>query len=97
MQTHRAYMGADTAITCWVRQDGDKRSLTGHTLTVHMFPYGSSVELGETIDATSAEAGKVAFTVTEELADRYLKPGAYRMAVESNTAGVVYDGILEVV
>lgn len=97
MQTHRAYMGADTAITCWARQDGDKRTLTGHTLTVQLYPYGSPTELGEAISATSPAAGKVTFTVTETFADSYLSQGLYRMAVESDSAGVVYDGLLEVV
>lgn len=99
MQTHRAYLGADTAITAWVRDDAGKRDMTGETLTVHLYPYGRSTELSEgaAIAATSAEDGKITFTVTEAYADSYLRTGAYRMQVKAGGTAVVYDALLEVV
>lgn len=99
MQTHRAYYGADTAITAWVRVDGDKRDFTGDSLGVHLFPYGSNQELSESapIAASSSEDGKVSFTVTEAYTEAYTPPGPYRMQIKVDGSQVVYDALLEVV
>jgi hypothetical protein len=99
MQTHRAYQGADTAITAWVRDDAGKRDMTGETLTVHLFPYGSSTELSESapIAAASSAEGRVTFTVSEAYTDSYTTPGPYRMQIKADGSTVLYDALLEVV
>lgn len=90
-------MGADTAITAWVRDASGKRDMTGETLTVHLFPYGKGTELGASIEATSAEEGKASFTITEGFGDSYLQPGLYRLSVKADDTEVIYSGLLEVV
>lgn len=95
MNTHRAYAGADTVVTCWVRDEEGRRDLTGETLTVPVYAYGMPHEL-LTLDAEQVAEGAVRFTVTEEQAERYLTPGLYRFAVKAGET-VVYGGLLEVV
>lgn len=95
MNTQRAYMGADTTIAHWVRDDAGNRDFTGDTLTVELYAYGLPDVL-DTLAATSPEAGKVAFTVTEAFADRALSPGVYRYQIKAGAA-VVGGGLLEVV
>lgn len=95
MNTHRAYAGADTVVTCWVRDEAGKRDLTGETLTVPVYAYRMTNEL-LTLDAKQVAVGEVQFTVTDEQAERYLTPGLYRFAVKAGDS-VVYGGLLEVV
>lgn len=95
MITQRAYMGADTAIGHWVRDDAGKRDFTGDTLAVEFYAYGMPDVL-DTLEATSPEAGKVMFTVTQSFADRALSPGVYRYQIKAGAA-VVGGGLVEVV
>jgi hypothetical protein len=95
VKTHRAWLGADTTITCWVRDDSGKRNLTGAALAVPVFAYGLTVPL-VTLDATSPAVGQVVFTITEQQADKTFSPGLYRFHVEAKGA-VAYSGLLEVV
>ncbi len=95
MQTHRAYAGADSEITCWVRDAEGKRDLTAETLTVPVYAYGHSCAL-LALDATQPEVGKVVFTVTEDQTGRYFPVGLYRFAVKAGDE-LVYGGLLEVV
>lgn len=100
MNTHRAYLGADTPITCWVRDDDGKRDLSAFTLSVLLYPYGTSQDLGLTISATNPATGKATFTVTAEDADAYLCPSVYRFVLKGVDGGdseTLYTGLLEVV
>ena len=95
MITQRAYMGADTVIAHWARDDEGNRDFTGDTLTVEFYAYGHPNVL-DTLPASSPEAGHVAFTVTDAFADRALSPGVYRYQIKAGSA-VVGGGLLEMV
>jgi hypothetical protein len=96
MNTLRAYMGADTALAVWVRQNDARADLTAAALSVVIYPYGRPDE-ALTIAATqSSPTDAVRFTVTEADAERSLQPGVYRFVVLADSA-VVYDGLLEMV
>lgn len=101
VKTHRAYTGADSVVTCWVRDEVGSRDLSGETLAVPVYAYGHPCEL-LTLDAAQAmegEAsipGKVEFTVTQPAINRYFPTGLYRFAILAGDE-VVYGGLLEVV
>jgi hypothetical protein len=96
MNTLRAYMGADTALAVWVRQNDAKADLTGDELSVVIYPYGR-VDEALTLTATQSSASDaVRFTITEDDAARSLQPGPYRFVVLADSA-VVSDGLLEMV
>ena len=95
MHTHRANAGADTTITCRVRDAYGKRDLAGETLTVPVCAYGHPCPL-LTLDAEQVEVGQVDFIVTEDQTRRYFPVGLYRFAVKAGDE-VVYGGLLEVV
>ena len=101
MNTHRAYMGADTAITGYARDESGKRTLSSFaSLSVVLDPYSSGQELGLSITATTPATGNATFTVTKEDADAYLAPGPYRFALlglEGADYETLYVGLLEVV
>lgn len=98
--THRVYAGADNAITLWVRDDEGSRDFGGTEevpaeLSVTITPYGGNRELAS-LDAESAQAGKVTFTVDETTIEQQLAPGLFSFRVLFG-AEVVRLGILEVV
>ena len=96
MNTHRCYLGAATAITCWVRNDAGRRDLSSPAVaTVYVYPYGSTVE-AFTIAAVTTSLGKITFTVTAADAEAYLTQAPYRFAVVWGTEQV-YSGLLEAV
>lgn len=100
MNTHRANLGSDTEITCWVRDVDGKRDLSGFTLSVLLYPYGSSTDLGLTIAATSPADGKVLWTMSAADADAYLCAGSYRFVVkgvDGSDSETLYSGLLEAV
>lgn len=99
MNTHRAYLGSDTTITVWLRDEAGKVTFTdGDEITLTLYPYGSTTDLGADIDGTFADEtpGRVAFTITAEYADANLTRGPFRYVVRID--GVqAQDGLLEVV
>ncbi len=96
MNTHRAYMGADNTIACWVRDEAGRRDLTAATLTVDVFAYGVTVPL-DTLEAVQATAvSPVTFEVTEAFSDASLAPGLYRFMVKADDVAV-HHGLLEIV
>jgi hypothetical protein len=99
MQTHRASLFSDSLITCWVRDEDGKRDLSAFTLTATIYPYGKAPEI-LTLSATSAEDGKVEFTITAEDATASLCPGLYRFVITGADGGdseTLYSGLLEAV
>jgi hypothetical protein len=101
MQTHRAYMGVDTQITCWVRDESGKRDFDGQELTVYLDTYPATSGI-QTLAASQASPGEddevnpVQFTVESEMAERYLMPGLYRFQVRADNEAV-YSALLEMV
>jgi len=98
--THRAVIGADTAITLWVRDEAGKADFGGTeevpaVLSVEIRGYSYALPL-ETVAAESVEAGKVTFTLTATFTDQKLAPGLFRLYVKDGTE-VVATGLLEVV
>lgn len=98
MNTHRAYLATDTALTMYARSDSAVRDLSGASvLKAYLYPYGSSLKVDETgITATGSSVGLISFTVTDTYADANLKAGLFRLVVEADDVNV-YDGLLEVV
>lgn len=93
MNTHRAYAGADTTITCWVRDASGAVNLASAELDVEVYAYGQSTPL-VTLAGEGNAAGRVQFDITSDQPD--LSPGLYRFAVKAGGA-VVYGGLLEIV
>jgi hypothetical protein len=103
MNTHRAYMGADTVITCWVRDEAGARDMAD-AMKAYIYPYGRSDEITTAVaeqaheDVESSQIGKIQFTVTKAMGDTHLVPGVYRFQIKTDTAPeVLYDGLLEMV
>lgn len=100
MNTLRAYMGSDTALVVWIRDEAGKVDLAdGDECVLYLYPYGSSVKVEETgIAGTLAGAtdGKLNFTITESYADTNLKPGLFRYSAYLEGSRKA-DGLLEVV
>ena len=101
MNTSRAYLGADTTLTLWLRDDDGKIAFVpaSDDATMYLYPYGSSVKVEETglvgvID--TLPTGRAIFTITEAYAEANLPRGSYRYVVKLNAAQVS-DGLLEVV
>lgn len=98
--THRAYIGADSNVVLWVRDEAGKRDFGGTVedpaaLDVAMTPYSRNApEIA--LQALSTEPGRVAFTVTEDMAEQQLAPGLFSFRVKSGNE-VVAQGLLEVV
>lgn len=104
MNTHRAYMAADTTVTCWARNAEGAVDFGDATLTALVYHYarqGKPVELGVTTFPGSSgddpQVGRADFTVTEAIAEQQLSPGLYRFEIKSDEQGVVYGGLLEMV
>lgn len=98
MNTHRAYLGADSLITCWSRDVDGRVSQSGATLRAYLYPYANGVEVENGgIAVTGTALGKMTFTVTLEYADANLIPGSYRLAIRNSSDAHVYAGLLEVV
>lgn len=101
MQTHRAYMGVDTNITCWVRDEQGKRDLSGEELFVYLDTYPATAGI-VTLAAEQAVPGEddvvkpVIFTVDAETAERSLMPGLFRFQIRTADEAV-YSGLLEMV
>lgn len=96
MNTHRAYMGADNTVACWVRDEDGRRDLTAATLTVDLFAYGVQTEI-TTLPATQATAvSPVTFEVTDAFSDANLGAGLFRFVVKADDV-VAYNGLLELV
>lgn len=101
MQTHRAYLGTDSAITVWVRDEDGKRVLSGFdSLEVLFYPYGCPTDLGLTVTAANPATGKVTFTITAAQAEAYFSPGSYRYVlkgIDGSDSETLESGLLEVV
>lgn len=98
MNTHRAYAGADSLITCWSRDDAGRVDQSAATLRAYLTPYGRDAEV-ETggIAVTGTSLGKMTFTVTNDYIEANLLPGNYRLAIRNASDAQVYVGLLEVV
>lgn len=100
MNTLRAYMGSDTALVLWIRDEAGKFDLEdGDVAKLYLYPYGSSVKVEESgITGTLAGAtdGKLNFTITEAYAESNLVRGLYRYSAYVDGTRKS-DGLLEVV
>lgn len=101
MNTLRAYLGTDTPLTLWVRDDAGKRVLSNFdSLEVLLYPYGWSTDIGLVLTAANPETGKVTFTLTQAAADAYLCAGSYRYVLKGTDGSdteTLASGLLEVV
>jgi hypothetical protein len=101
MNTHRAYLGTDTTVTCWVRNDSGKRDLSGFdSLGVQFYPYGSATDIGLDLVGTVAATGKATFEVTAANAQAYFTQGIVRFVlkgVDGTDSETLYSGLLEFV
>lgn len=75
----RAYRGTDTALTLWIRDEAGKRDLSGLDLSLEISQYGRSCDPLVTVEAASAEDGKLTATLTADTADGELGPGLFRV------------------
>lgn len=99
MNTHRAYMGADTTVACWVRNESGKRNVSAADLTAVLSNYPSTVTilaLGAAQVVDGDDIGPVTFDIEQTMSDRYLAPGFYRFQIKADNE-VVYGGLLEMV
>lgn len=100
MNTLRAYMGSDTALVVWIRDESGKVALLdGDESVMYLYPYGHSVMVEEAGIAGTLDGdidGKLNFTITEEYADANLYPGTFRYSVFLEGTRR-QDGLLEVV
>jgi hypothetical protein len=99
VNTLRAYLGSDTLLTLWLRDEAGKRVFSSETCRMYLYPYGSGVKVEEAGIAGVIDAeptGQAEFTVTEAYAEANLKPGPLRYVVKLDDVQVA-DGLLEVV
>lgn len=92
--THRAYMGADTVIAAFVRDDDGRKDLEDMTIT-------ASVQVGPgkevvSFPVTGDSKGRITFTVDGVTTEQRLAPGTFALRVEAE-GQMVYTGILEMV
>lgn len=95
MNTFHGRFGADNTFTVWVRAGDAKYSFTGKTPSVDVFAYGYASPI-DTLTATSAEAGKVDFSISAEETEKTFGPGLYRLSVKADTVEV-WAGLLRIV
>lgn len=93
-QPRRVYLGADNQMAVYVRSDSGRMDLSGATVKVRVKGQNGN-QLAE-FDATGSEGGRVAYTVTTELAEQHLGPGVFIEQVVAD-GEIVATGILEVV
>lgn len=95
-KTHRAYMGANTHLSAWVRDEAGRHDLT---------QYGSiSVEIKRdtrdkpelTVPATGTAEGRLEFTITADGARKRLRPGIFNLQVVAD-GSVIQLGHLEII
>ena len=89
----RAYAGADTNLTCWIRDEDGRRDLSEADVSVLVKrPNGYTVA---TLEATGSDEGEVEFEVTADTVSRYLAPGVFNVEILAD-GSVVGLGHLEV-
>ncbi|KAF1692663.1 hypothetical protein [Pseudoxanthomonas koreensis] len=89
----RAYAGADTTLTCWIRDEAGRHDLSGADVTVVVKrPNGYVVA---TLEATGSDQGEVTFEVTADTVSQQLAPGVFNVEILADGA-VVGLGHLEV-
>lgn len=93
--THRAYMGADTQIEAFVRNDAGPVDLSGAEPIMARVYVGKGKEVAGFTVTGDAE-GRITFVVGAETARQRLRPGVFDLRVESG-GRVVYTAILEMV
>jgi hypothetical protein len=90
----RAYAGADTPLTAWVRDEAGKQDLSAvESLTVEISRKGCPLL---TLEADSPEAGRVDFTLTAENVQQQLNLlGVFRLRIIADNR-VIQSGLLTV-
>ncbi len=94
-QPHRLYLGADNVVAIYLRDDDGARDMSGAVSIVAAVKRWNGCTVAE-IEATGEASGRVAFTVTQELGEQQLAPGAFALQIVAD-GEVVATGILEVV
>lgn len=94
--THRAYMGADTELSAWIRDEEGRVDLTqlGDIRVEVKRDTRDKPEL--TVPATGTEQGRLDFTITAAGARKRLRPGIFNLQVVAD-GEVIHIGYLEVV
>lgn len=92
--THRAYMGADTEIEAFVRDDEGPMSLSGAEQIIVRVRAMDRKEVA-TFVGTGDAGGRITFTVDGEAAKR-LQPGVFGFRVYADDR-TIYTAILEIV
>lgn len=92
---HRAYMGADTEIEAFVRDDAGPMDLSGAEPIMARVYAGPGKEV-VSFPATGDASGRVTFTVDGIAASQHLQPGIFALRVELG-GRVVYTANLEMV
>ena len=92
--THRAYMGADTVIAVFVRDDAGRKDLSEAEITARI-QAGRGRNL-VTLPVTGDSEGKISFTLDAGTTNQRLVPGSYDLRVEAG-GQVIYTGTLELV
>jgi len=92
--THRTYMGSDTFIAAFVRDDEGRKDLSDADID-------GVISLGKgrdvlTVPVSGNEYGRISFVVTAEQAQQNLRPGVYELRVLAD-GEVIYLANLEVV
>lgn len=94
--THRAYMGADTELSAWIRDEEGRVDLTQYDEIQVEVKRDTRDRTELTIPATGTEDGRLDFTVTAEGARKRLRPGIFNLQVVAD-GEVIHIGYLEVV
>lgn len=92
--SHRAYMGANTDLVAFVRNDDGPADLSGADISARIYA-GQGREV-VAIPAQGDSSGRVDFTVDGLTTDQRLQPGSFDLWLEAD-GRVVYTAILEIV
>lgn len=93
--THRAYMGADTVVAAWVRDDAGRRDLSGADAITATLYQGPAREVA-TFACSGNDQGRVSFNIDSEATDQLLAPGGYYLKVTAD-GEVIYTALVELV
>ena len=97
MITRRAYPNAPYVWSSIVRTNGTKRTITGATVELAVYPYG----MGElhTQSLTAGASGAITGTITASTLADNVGPGLHRYEVRMTLSGlteIVEEGLLDV-
>lgn len=95
-KTHRAYMGSDTTLAAWVRDELGRHDLTQYGDIRVEIKRDTRGRAELTVPASGTQDGKLEFTITADGARTRLRPGIFGLQVVAD-GSVIQIGYLEVV